>query len=316
MDNSSCPCGSEEKYFSCCGSYHHGEPAESALKLMRSRYSAYVLDLPDYIIATTHPANKFYMENKFAWKRGLSRFSKNSHFQKLEVLDFKEQENFATVTFTAYIRREGLDATFTERSHFEKKQGRWLYRGGRLEAGYAPHLVIEGPLRLLPLAYYGDPVLTQTALPVEEITSDIKQLAEDMISTMRICDGIGIAAPQVHQRRRIFVIESAQGSRVFINPKLSFSAAKECQRAKMREGCLSLPTIDAEIERASEVSVEYINLEGNTLFESFSGLEARIIQHENDHLDGILFLDRLPESQRAAFNIHLEQLRKRINSAS
>ena len=105
---------------------------ENALQLMRSRYSAYVLNLPDYIIETTHPANPRYSENKSAWKRSISQFSQNSSFQKLEVLDFQESDTLATVTFTAHLSQEGRDATFTEKSYFEKINGRWLYRDGQI----------------------------------------------------------------------------------------------------------------------------------------------------------------------------------------
>lgn len=127
-----CPCCSMKEYDNCCKRFHEGSLPENALQLMRSRYSAYVLNIPDYIIATTHPANPQYSEDKFSWKRSISQFSRISSFHKLEILDFKENKALATVTFTAYLSQEAHEATFTERSFFEKINNRWLYRDGQL----------------------------------------------------------------------------------------------------------------------------------------------------------------------------------------
>lgn len=128
----SCPCCSGKSYDECCKLFHEGAMPENALQLMRSRYSAYVLNLPDYIVATTHPANPHYSENKFSWKRSISQFSRNSSFEKLEILDFKENKTEATVTFTAHLSQGNRDATFTEKSYFEKKDNQWLYLDGQL----------------------------------------------------------------------------------------------------------------------------------------------------------------------------------------
>lgn len=140
----SCPCCSMKEYDNCCKPFHDGIIPENALQLMRSRYSAYVLNIPDYIIATTHPASPQYSENKFSWKRSISQFSRTSSFHKLEILDFKENKAVATVTFTAYLSQGSHDATFTERSYFEKINNRWLYRGGQLSQGHAPDPITNG----------------------------------------------------------------------------------------------------------------------------------------------------------------------------
>jgi len=103
---------------------------------MRSRYSAYALGISDYIIATTHPANPQYSENTVSWKNSISQFSRDSSFHKLEILEFKEKGESATVTFTAYISQGAHDATFTEKSYFEKVNHRWLYRSGQVAEGY------------------------------------------------------------------------------------------------------------------------------------------------------------------------------------
>lgn len=93
---------------------------------MRSRYTAYALNLPDYIIATTHPSNPHYTTNTAAWKASLAQFSQNTLFQKLEIL----KHTPSTVTFTAHLLQNGRDATFTEKSYFEKIGPQWLYHHG------------------------------------------------------------------------------------------------------------------------------------------------------------------------------------------
>ncbi|MBI5346550.1 MAG: peptide deformylase [Chlamydiae bacterium] len=315
-----CPCCSKKKYEICCKPFHEGALPENALLLMRSRYSAYVLNIPDYIVATTHPASPEYSDNKFNWKRSLSKFSRSSTFHKLEILDFKENNNLATVTFTVYLSQDNHDATFTERSYFEKIKGRWLYRGGQLAAGHAPNLVTNGQLRLLPLAYYGDSILRKKADPVAEITNDIRKLVEEMIETMDASDGIGLAAVQIHHSIRLFVIrtpiETGEDKfepgeiEVFINPILSLPS-KETWKAS--EGCLSIPSLRSLVERPKEITVEYTSLNGNVIKKRVSGWQARVIMHENDHLDGVLFTDRLDQEELLKSASFLQSLEKRMH---
>ena len=126
-----CPCCSGKDYATCCKPLHDGKGPANALQLMRSRYSAYACHLSDYIMATTHPENAQYLKDRVAWKRSISQFCLHSSFLKLEILDFQETAESATVTFTAYIRQGDRDATFTEKSFFEKLGLRWLYRSGQ-----------------------------------------------------------------------------------------------------------------------------------------------------------------------------------------
>ena len=316
-----CPCCSGHLYAQCCKSLHDGSLPKDALQLMRSRYSAYVLNLPDYIVATTHPASPQYSENKFSWKRSISQFSKTSSFQKLEILNFKESGTLATVTFIAHLSQDGSDASFTEHSYFEKIKDKWFYRIGRLVQGHAPNLVTVGQLRMLPLAYYGDPILRQKASTIDTITEEIKKLVEEMIETMDACDGIGLAAPQIHHAIRLFIIrvpdqrasnELALGKiKVLINPKISLPSEETW---KADEGCLSIPTIHASVERPKAITVEYTDMEGNPMKERVFGWEARVILHENDHIDGILFVDRLDEQLRLNLKKDLQNLEKRLKS--
>ncbi len=287
---------------------------------MRSRYSAYALNIPEYIVETTHPASPQYTENKFAWKRSISQFSQNTTFQKLEVLDFKEKENLATVTFTCHILQNNSDASFTEKSYFELYKGKWLYSRGLLKEGHAPNMITSDEIKVLPLVYYDDQILRKKADPVHEITLEIKKLVEEMVETMDACSGIGLAAAQVHYSIRIFVIrtpiEKEDGKfdlgdvKVFINPLLS-SPSEENWKAS--EGCLSIPTIRKEVERPKEITVEYTALDGTRQRERFSGWAARVIMHENDHLNGVLFIDRLSVEDKLELKPILKQLDDRIH---
>lgn len=314
-----CPCGTGKPYEECCKPYHDGKLPVNALLLMRSRYSAYVLDIPDYIIATTHPASGGYSENKFTWRRSVSEFSKSCVFQKLEILDFKENVAMATVTFTAVISKEEEDATFTEKSYFEKIGQKWFYRGGQLIEGHSPNLVTTEQLRILPLAYFGDPILRKKANPIPEITPDIVKLVEEMIETMDASDGIGLAAPQIHHAIRLFVYRTPIEKEpegfdlgdvnVIINPKL-LQPSKETW--KWSEACLSIPGLRAEVERPKEITLEYTTLEGKQVKQRFSGMEARVIMHENDHINGILYIDRLDPKIRSKFAPFLQNLEKRV----
>ncbi len=126
-----CLCYSGNSYETCCKPYHEGVKApENALKLMRSRYSAYALNLSDYIIATTHPENPYYEENLEAWKENIAEFASTNTFDGLEIVDFQEKGNKATVTFLARLTEGDQDSSFCEKSLFEKVGGKWLYKSG------------------------------------------------------------------------------------------------------------------------------------------------------------------------------------------
>src|ERR1700733_734328 len=152
----------------------------------------------------------------------------------------------------------------------------------------------------LPLAYYGDPILRKKTVPVLELNEEIRQLVADMVETMRASNGVGLAAPQIHRSLSIFITcvpqEQPDGKwipgklRVFINPKI-LSVTKETEVHS--EGCLSIPKIYGEVERPFKVTVRATDLNGYTFEEEFSGLEACCVLHENDHINGVLFVDRI-----------------------
>lgn len=315
-----CPCGSDQSYELCCQPLHKGMIPKNALQLMRSRFSAYALNLPDYIISTTHPASPQYIENRLKWKNEISEFSKENQFEKLEILDFKEKETLATVVFTAHLLRANENTTFTEKSYFEKVKNRWYYRGGQLKDGHVPSLVTRGELRLMPLAYYDDTILRRKADPIQEINDEIKILAEQMIETMDASDGIGLAAPQIHHSIRMFVmrmpIEKEDGYFqagdviVVVNPVLSNPSQEKC---KLPEGCLSIPTIRSVVERPKEITMTYSTLDGTTETKRLQGWAARVAMHENDHLNGVLFIDRLSKEEKEKLKPILQNLNLRIH---
>ena len=319
VDALKCPCGSQDSYKNCCKPLHRGEPAKSAVQLMRSRYSAYALSLPDYIIATTHPLSPHHLENKFAWRRAVTNFCRHSSFQKLKIINFWQGEQTATVTFTAYLEQKMKEATFTEKSFFEKIHHRWFYLNGQLSNGEDVDLAKKFPLKVLPLAYYGEEILRKKSQPVTALTSQIKKIIEEMVETMDGSEGIGLAAPQIHHSLKLFVMRKpilTQENqlelgevKVVINPVLS-QPSKEQWVAQ--EGCLSIPNLTALVQRPKEVTIEYENLQGEKIKERVAGWQARIMMHEYDHLEGILFIDRLEVEEKLKLEYTLEKLDKTV----
>ncbi len=136
----------------------------------------------------------------------------------------------------------------------------------------------------------GEDVLRQKAVPLNEVTDETRSLINDMFDTMIAENGVGLAAPQIGKSIRLFVIMSDDNiRRVFINPQITSTSA---ETSSFEEGCLSVPKIWETIVRPSKVSVQALNEQGKPFVLEADGYLARIIQHEYDHLDGILFLDR------------------------
>lgn len=138
----------------------------------------------------------------------------------------------------------------------------------------------------------GEEVLSKNALPIpkEEINDDLKKLAEEMFETMINANGVGLACPQIGQSRRMFVaIADDDVRRVFINPQIVRTSSDS---VPYDEGCLSIPQTYETIMRPSQVTVQAQDLDGKNFMLEAEGLLARVIQHEIDHLDGIVFIDR------------------------
>ncbi len=142
---------------------------------------------------------------------------------------------------------------------------------------------------------FGDPVLKSRATPVKDFDESLKRLSEDMFRIMRENEGVGLAANQIGRLKRIFVASFDDEDYAIVNPKLEErSEATE----KDVEGCLSVPGIGVEVERPAAVTVTGQDPEGNPVRVAAEGRLARIFQHEIDHLDGVLFLDRTDRGSR------------------
>ena len=144
-------------------------------------------------------------------------------------------------------------------------------------------------MALLDIKKAGDPVLKEVCAPVEKIDKQLKKLMDDMAETMYESNGVGIAAPQIGKAIRLVVIDcqDEHGLLELINPVITFREGTETDT----EGCLSVPDIYGEVERAAKVKVEFLNRRGKKQRVTATGLLARCIPHELDHLEGQLFID-------------------------
>lgn len=140
----------------------------------------------------------------------------------------------------------------------------------------------------LKIVVAGAPVLREVAQPVERIDKKLQRLLRDMAETMYAADGVGLAAPQVGVSKRVVVIDVGEGLYELINPEI----VKREGKVLGSEGCLSVPDYEGEVERFEYVECEFTDKTGQRMLLSASGLLAICIQHELDHLDGILFIDK------------------------
>jgi peptide deformylase len=168
----------------------------------------------------------------------------------------------------------------------------------------------------LSLRYYGDPVLREKAKPVTTFEASVRELAEAMFECMYREAGLGLAAPQVGSSLRLFVIdvEAGEGARVkraFVNPVIAAKRGSDVGE----EGCLSIPGLRADVKRAAHVEVEAMDENGAPFRLEAEGLVARAIQHEIDHLDGILFIDRLSPIHRKLIEGKLKRIRPAVSAA-
>jgi peptide deformylase len=146
----------------------------------------------------------------------------------------------------------------------------------------------------------GDPILTQRSEPVDAITEEIVRLAQDMVETVHAAPGVGLAAPQVGVKKRVIVVDLSVGEHedalyVLINPEIVFKEGE----AVGEEGCLSVPEIKEKVSRPYRVVVRGLDLEGRAVEIEGEDLLARAFCHEIDHLDGILFVEKLSALKRA-----------------
>jgi len=148
-------------------------------------------------------------------------------------------------------------------------------------------------------------ILRSLSTPVERIDKSIKKLAKDMMETMEKANGMGLAAPQVGVNKRLIIVllnynTDHEVVMPLINPKiLSFSNEMNISE----EGCLSLPGIYKPVKRSSHIRVEFLDIKGNKQILDLDDMNARVVQHETDHLDGILFVDRVEEDTEVSANV-------------
>ncbi|MDR0307479.1 MAG: peptide deformylase [Chitinispirillales bacterium] len=165
---------------------------------------------------------------------------------------------------------------------------------------------------MLELRYYGDPVLRKAAVSVDKFDESLKEFVSGMIETMRTEDGVGLAAPQIGVSQRVVVIDASGGDQepyILINPEIVYSSE---EREDYEEGCLSIPGINLKVNRPSKVSVKAQNESGEYyIIENAEGLLARALQHEADHLNGILFIDHVSPVQRALLKGKLRKISER-----
>ena len=178
---------------------------------------------------------------------------------------------------------------------------------------------------ILPITQFGDPVLRKRCREVSEVTDEIMTLAEDMIETMHDANGVGLAAPQVGVDLRLAVVDVSHDPEcvtflkvngkdasieeimpfIFINPDFTKGGSKE----RMEEGCLSIHDVRAEVQRPGTVEGVFPQLDGSQLRIEADGLLARVIQHETDHLNGVLFVDRVSTASKLMIRRELKRLR-------
>ncbi len=164
-----------------------------------------------------------------------------------------------------------------------------------------------------PILIHPDPRLKTVARPVDRVTPEIGQLAEDMLATMYAAPGIGLAAPQVGVLARLFVMDCVKDKEtparpmVLINPEITWTSE---ETATYEEGCLSIPEQYAEVTRPAKVRMRWLDLDGTTREEEFDGLWSTCAQHEFDHLNGRLFIDYLGPIKRQLITRRMQKLKR------
>lgn len=144
---------------------------------------------------------------------------------------------------------------------------------------------------LLKIIRFPNPILRKKAKALKKVTPDIIKLIDNMIETMHAAPGVGLAAPQVGKSIQVIVVDIGQGPIALVNPKIISKSGTQV----FTEGCLCLPGVEAPVERAAAVKVKGLDREGNKVEISAEGLLATVLQHEIDHLDGKVFIDRVSD---------------------
>jgi peptide deformylase len=172
----------------------------------------------------------------------------------------------------------------------------------------------------LTFCYYGNPILRKKGEPVTEITEEIKQLAHAMVDYFDNNNGIGMAAQQVGKALKLFVVRryihlpdgkwTVSEPHVYINPKI-LEVSKETWVED--EACMSIPKLHLPVERPLRIKIESTKLDGSRIKEELEGINARVVMHENDHINGVLFIDRVEQKYLKAAEAKLREIKQRYN---
>jgi peptide deformylase len=159
-------------------------------------------------------------------------------------------------------------------------------------------------MSLLPVRKFGDPVLREKTHEVGKIDKAIKELVKTMEETMHEASGVGLAATQIGVLKKVFVYDAGEGTKVIINPRI----VSRDGEIEDEEGCISVPGVRVKVKRAEKVKIEGQDLEGNPVELEAEGLLARIFQHEMDHLEGKIILDRCSRGERRKALQQIEEM--------
>lgn len=168
---------------------------------------------------------------------------------------------------------------------------------------------------ILPIVAYGDSVLKRVSADIEKSHPDLKKLIEDMFETMYAANGVGLAAPQIGKNIRLFIADGTQietlkdsgFKKVFINAEILEEDGEEWT---YNEGCLSIPGIREDVLRLPKIKIQYVDENFTEFIQEFDGIQARIIQHEYDHIEGILFVDHLSALKKQLIRGKLQNISK------
>ncbi|NCA84581.1 MAG: peptide deformylase [Clostridia bacterium] len=168
---------------------------------------------------------------------------------------------------------------------------------------------------LLPITAYGHPILKKVAEEIDKDYPGLDQLIADMFETMYASDGIGLAAPQINRSIRLFIVdgtpyadkvpETADFKKIFINP---YILSEKGSDVTLDEGCLSIPNIREDVTRKDEIIIEYFDENWELKEETYTGFPARVIQHEYDHLEGVLFVERISSLRKTLLRRKLHDI--------
>ena len=177
---------------------------------------------------------------------------------------------------------------------------------------------------ILPIVAYGSNVLRSQCKDIDSSYSNLDQLIENMFETMYAASGVGLAAPQINKSIRLFIVDTSPFKdddspdhvvckKIFINPKITSITGESWS---FSEGCLSIPEVREDVKRLSEITIEYFDKDFNKHTETYDGLNARVILHEYDHIEGILFVDKISPLRKRMIKGKLKDISNGILNAN